>query len=66
MPTYEVEVTRSITTTVSVEADSAEAAVSKVAKHDFPLPERDEWNGMKDWFFRATNTNDDADTHSVG
>jgi hypothetical protein len=48
---FDVEVTRSITTTVSVEAVSAEAACSKVNSRDYGLPRRDEWTGSDDWEF---------------
>jgi hypothetical protein len=48
---FDVEVTRSITTTVSVEAVSAEAACSKVNSRDYELPRRDEWTGSDDWEF---------------
>ena len=47
--TFEVEVTRSITATVGVQALSAQAAWSKVTDRDYPLPPRDEWTGSKDW-----------------
>ena len=47
--TYQVEVTRSISVTVTVSADSAEAALEQVSRRDFPLPPRDEWDGHKDW-----------------
>jgi hypothetical protein len=51
MATYDVEVTRSITTTVTVEADSPRGAYAKVNRRDFELPPRDEWQGSKDWEF---------------
>ena len=51
MPMYEVEVIRSITTTVTVEANSPEAACTTVNNPDFELPPRDEWTGSKDWEF---------------
>lgn len=43
MPPFDVEVTRSITTTVRVDADSAQAAQKDVNRRDFKLPPRDEW-----------------------
>lgn len=46
---FQVEVTRSITTTVEVEAGSAAEAAAKVSRADYPLPPRDEWYGHKDW-----------------
>lgn len=43
MSSYEVEVAVTMYTTVTVEADSEEAALAKVER-DFPLPPRDEWH----------------------
>jgi hypothetical protein len=51
MTKYDVEVTRSITASVTVEADSPEAAYEMVSRRDFELPPRDEWQGHKDWEF---------------
>ena len=51
MPTFDVEVTRSITATVRVEAATGEDAWSKVNRRDYQLPPRDEWAGSKDWQF---------------
>jgi hypothetical protein len=51
MPTYDVEISHSITTTVPVEADSPEEAYEVANKQDFPLPSRDEWTGGKDWTY---------------
>jgi hypothetical protein len=51
MPKYDVEVTRSITCTVTVEAETPEAAHAMVNRRDFELPPRDEWQGHKDWEF---------------
>ena len=51
MAIYEVEVTRSITSTVTVEADTPEAAHKMVNRRDFELPPRGEWQGSKDWVF---------------
>lgn len=49
MRKYQIEIRRTISTTVDVEAESASAAIDVVNKHDFPLPPRNEWDGMKDW-----------------
>jgi hypothetical protein len=51
---YAVEISRTISTIVTVEADSAASAVERVNRTDFPLPPRDEWSGHKDWAYRAT------------
>jgi hypothetical protein len=51
MARFSVEVRRSIVTTVDVEADTPEAAIDKVDRHDFELPPRDEWSGVKDWSY---------------
>jgi hypothetical protein len=48
MATYEVEVQRTIYTSVEVEADSAEEAESKVESVTFPLPPRSEWEALDD------------------
>jgi hypothetical protein len=48
---FDVEVTRSITTTVRVEAGSPEAAWSTVNRACYELPPRDQWTGSKDWEF---------------
>jgi hypothetical protein len=53
MPTWDVEASRTISTTVTVHAAAAEAAAALVNRHDFPLPPRDEWNGHKDWILRV-------------
>jgi hypothetical protein len=52
-PTWDVEVARTISTTVRVHAATAEDAAALVNRHDFPLPPRDEWTGHKDWRFRV-------------
>jgi len=62
MHTYEVEVTRRFSVTVSVHAASAEDAIAQVDRDDFPLPARDEWTGHKDWTYSAVNLANDADT----
>jgi hypothetical protein len=49
MTKYTVEVTRSITASVEVEAASPEAAIETANRQDFELPPRDEWSGAKDW-----------------
>lgn len=48
---FEVEVQRTITTTVTVNAADAEAAARKVAQRDFPLPPYEDWSMLKDWLF---------------
>ena len=62
MATYEIEVTRSITATVKVEADSPRDAHAKVNRRDFELPPRDEWQGSKDWEYAVY----DQDGHELG
>lgn len=47
MPTYQVEVLRTIATTVEVEARNPEDAVSQA--DNFDLPPVDEWSGLNDW-----------------
>jgi hypothetical protein len=53
MPSWEVEVSRTISTTVTVHAPTAENAAALVDRRDFPLPPRDEWTGHKDWLVRV-------------
>ncbi len=66
MPRYAVEITRSISVTVSVTADTAEAAVAAVDNRRFPLPEPAAWSAHKDWRYLAVNEADPADTHEEG
>ncbi len=63
MNTYQVEISRTISTTVTVQAESAEAAADLVDDVDFPLSVRDDWTGHKDWTYRATNIADETDTY---
>jgi hypothetical protein len=53
LPQWEVEVLRTISTTVAVHATTAQAAAELVDRRDFPLPPRDEWSGHKDWTVRV-------------
>jgi hypothetical protein len=53
MPQWEVELSRTISTTVAVHAPTAAAAAELAERHDFPLPPRDEWSGHKDWAVRV-------------
>jgi hypothetical protein len=46
MASYEVEVQRTIYTSVGVEADSPEAALAKVESVLFPLPPLSEWEAL--------------------
>jgi hypothetical protein len=48
---YQVEVSRTISVTVTVAADSPEHALEYVNTVSFPLPARDEWSGHKDWAY---------------
>lgn len=59
---FQVELSRTISTTVTVRAASAEAALDIVDSRDFPLPSRDEWDGHKDWRYVVY----DADGDEVG
>lgn len=49
MAKYEVEISRTITVTVPVQADSPEQAHETVNKREYALPPRDQWTGDKDW-----------------
>lgn len=55
MTTFQVTVQRSISTTVEVEAEDADAAIDIVEKASFELPPRDQWDGHKDWIFTVTD-----------
>jgi hypothetical protein len=46
MASYEVEIQRTIYTTVGVEADNPEAARAKVESVLFPLPPLSEWEAL--------------------
>lgn len=56
--TFTVTVTRSLSVDVEVEAESAEEAVGYVNRHDFRLPPRDEWEGLKDWSYAVYRGSD--------
>ena len=49
--TFSVEVQRTISVEVAVQADSAEEAAQYVNRQSFELPPRDQWNGHKDWCY---------------
>lgn len=51
MPKYTVIVQRSFNCNVEVEAGTPQEAVSKVDDRDFPLPDLDQWSGVKDWTY---------------
>lgn len=53
MPSWDVEIGRTISTTVTVHAATAQDAAELVARRDFPLPPRDQWEGHKDWWLRV-------------
>ena len=55
MRSYEVQVTRSYSAVVTVEAASADEALEKVDRRDFPLPDLDTWSGHKDWEYEVLN-----------
>jgi hypothetical protein len=53
---YVVHISRSLTTAVEVEADSAEDAVTMVDRRDFPLPADDAWQVVKrSYDYRVTD-----------
>jgi hypothetical protein len=62
MPLYDVEISRTITCTVTVEAPAPEQAYERTNSRDFELPPRDEWTGSKDWEYRIF----DQDGNEVG
>lgn len=47
MPSYEIDISRTVTTTVTVEADSPEAAIATIDKVSFVLPAEDRWSVEK-------------------
>jgi hypothetical protein len=51
MPKYTVEVKRTFSTEVEVDAADEVAAFDLVSARDFELPPTEEWRGMKDWWF---------------
>lgn len=53
MSKFQVEITRPFTVTVEVEAENGQAAIHKVDKADFPIPDFSEWQGLKDWRYVA-------------
>lgn len=44
---YEVEITRMVTTTVTVDTPAAQDAAELVDQRDFPLPPADQWQVVK-------------------
>lgn len=44
---FDVEVTRSVRTMVTVDAETAQAAINLVDKRDFELPGAEEWEVLK-------------------
>lgn len=48
---FTVEVTRSLSCTIEVNAESPSAALDQVSIASYPLPPRDEWQGHKDWSY---------------
>lgn len=61
MKTYEIEVQQTIITTVSVPAESEEAALEAVDQRDFPLPDRNEWSSLKGSFEYEVLNEDDGE-----
>ncbi len=59
MPKFTVSITHSISVDVDVEADTAEGAIDKARRADFPLPPREDWSGLKDWQFQVFNDKGD-------
>lgn len=53
---FDVEVRRTISTTVRVQAADADAARDTVDNVDYPLPPQDRWSGHKDWTYIVTDT----------
>lgn len=51
MPKYTVEVKRTFSAEVEVEAVDETAAFDMVSRRGFELPPIEEWHGMKDWQF---------------
>ncbi len=49
MTKYIVDVVRSVTTRVEVEAEDAEAAARKVGDHSVELHPIEEWGSLDDW-----------------
>lgn len=54
---FTVTVRRSIEVDVQVEAASAEEAAELVTDASYPLPDRADWSGIKDWWFRVYDRN---------
>lgn len=52
--TFTVEVMRTVTVQVNVEAGSAEEAAEKVNQADFVLPAREEWEPIEGWEYVVT------------
>jgi hypothetical protein len=61
---YSVEIARTVVTTIEVDAENPEEAVSKVDKVSFPLPPADEWRALKGWEYTVLDDNGDELYHS--
>jgi hypothetical protein len=48
---FNVEIMRTIATTIEVEAKTAEEAVNIVYQPDYELPLREEWSDLDDWVY---------------
>lgn len=48
MATFQVGIDRQIYTSVEVEAESPEAALERVQRVDFTLPQHNDWDTVKD------------------
>lgn len=59
MKEYQVVVRRSIECTVPIIAHSSDQAAEIVSKASFELPPRDEWEGIKDWFYAVYDDSGD-------
>lgn len=46
---FEVQLTRSVTVTVEIDADSAEQARDTAMAPDYPVPPIEEWHKQDDW-----------------
>lgn len=53
MPMFEVELMRTVSATVHIEAEDAESALDRASRADYPLPPQDLWHGHKDWKIRV-------------
>jgi hypothetical protein len=58
---YRVEISRTYSVTVEIEAPDADAALDIVQVNTYPLPALTEWSGHKDWRYRVENVTNPAD-----